>query len=261
MVGPFSPQQFDLVRLLARRRFTERFQGTLFGWIWLVIGPLATIALLSFVFGTLLGVRWDIDPRAPYPVVLFSGLVVHFFLSECLMKSPNLIIERPELVHQMAFPFAIVAVVNVLDIMATFLIALAVFLLVSLLSGFSPSVTWLLLPVVVLPLCLYGLALSWGLSAIGVYLRDINQISGQLSTALLLFSPVLYPLSSVPAAVHVYYYLNPTTVVVNNLRLIVFTDAVPASAALTLPILASLILSIIGYIVFDKLKNGFSDVV
>lgn len=261
MTMRLSPHHRDLIRVLARRRFADRFQGTLLGWLWLALNPLLSIALLSFIFGELLAVRWDVDPAAPYPVVLFSGLVVHFFLSECLIKAPGLVADRPEFVHKMVFPLAIVGAVNVIDIGATFLIGFAVFVAVAILAGFIPAASWLLLPLTVLPLVGYGLALSWGLAAFGVYLRDLSQITAQLSTGLLLFSPVLYPLSSVPEALRPYYYLNPTTAVVDNIRGIVFADVLPAAPALWLPVAASVGLAAAAFFAFQKLERGFADVV
>ncbi len=256
-----TPHHRDLIRVLAGRRFTERFKGTTFGWLWLVLNPLLSIALLSFVFGMLLDVRWNLEPPAPYPVALFAGLIVHFFLSECLTKAPGLVSERPEFVHKLKFPLAIVGAVNVIDVTAAFLIALVIFLVVAALAGFTPGFAWLALPLAVLPLIGYGLALSWGLSALGVYVRDLGQIAAQVSTGLLLFSPILYPLSSVPAALRPYYFLNPATAVVENLRTIVFAGALPSAPTLVWPLVISATLATAAFALFRKLERGFADVV
>lgn len=250
-----------LISTLARQQLADRFRGSLFGWLWTALGPLLTILLLSFVFGDLLKVRWNVDSAPAYPIVLFGGLIVHFFLAECLVRAPTLIQERPEYVHKMVFPLHIVGAVLVLESTMLLLASLAVFLPMTWLFGIRPSAQWVLLPVVLLPLPLYGLAIAWGLGALGPYVPDLKQLAAPAASALLLLSPVLYPLESVPAALQPYYYLNPTTAVVQNLRQTIFSESVPDPITLALPLLASLLLALAAKAIFDKLKRGFADVI
>jgi lipopolysaccharide transport system permease protein len=251
----------DLIIALTRYQLSSRFRGSFFSWFWMFLNPLLTIVLLSFVFGALLQVRWNIESTPAYPIVLFGGLIIHIFLAECVTRAPTLVSERPEYVHKIVFPLAVLGVVAVLEASVLFLASLILFLLVSWLFGFPPTISWLALPFALLPMLLYGLGITWLLGAIGPYLPDLRQLVGQAATALLLLSPVLYPLESVPAGLRPVYFLNPSTAVVQNVREIVFAGSIPGLFSLGLPILASLLTVLAGKTVFDRLRRGFADVV
>jgi len=250
----------DLLLTLTRHQLAGRFRGSLLGWLWLLLNPLLTILLLSWVFGELLKIRWGTGGGAAYPIILFGGLIVHFFMAECLVRGPTLVSERPEYVHKIAFPLRLLGVVCVLESGIMFAAALVLFLGVCVAFGVAPRPGWLALPLVLAPLPLYGLALAWTLGALGPYAPDLKQLVGQLGNALLLLSPILYPIDSLPPGLRALYYLNPSTAIVENLRHVVFGADVPGAAALVLPILASAATAALSWLLFGKLKRGFADV-
>ena len=251
----------ELVSVLTRQQLRTRFKGSVFGGSWMVLNPLLTIVLLSFVFGELLQVRWGADATIDYPLALFGGLIVHFFISDCVTRGPTLVTANPQYVHKIVFPLPLLAVVTVLDVAVVFVVALILFLAVAWVSGYPPQLVWLWLPVAVLPLAFYGLGIGWLMSAVGVFVKDLTQISGQISTGLLLLSPILYPIAVVPESVRGFYYLNPSTAIVDNLRLIVFGADAPAFGAIAVPLVAAVVFAALGFALFAKLQNGFADVV
>ena len=192
--------------------------------------------------------------------MLFSGLLVHFFLAECIGGAPTLLPEHAQYVKSTRFPVALLPYPLVLDALAQLLAGLLVLLGLVIASGFYPAPAWLALPLVLLPLIPLGLGIGWWLGALSVYLRDLQQMVGVAVTAMLLLSPVLYPLDAVPQALRGLYLVNPLTLPVENLRELLFEGRLPAAWALLLPLALSVLFAGAGRWLFRRLQPGFYDV-
>jgi len=249
-----------LVARLTRQRIAQRYTGSLLGIAWAFLLPLLMVSLLAFVFGELLAVRWRVGLIEAYGAVLFSGLVVHLFVAECMSAAPGLVLSHTHYVKSTTFPLVILPWVMVFD--AGFHLLAGVLMLagIAVWFGFSLQPTLLLLPVVLLPLLPLGLGLGWLLGSLTAYFRDLGQVTNLAATAMLLLSPVLYPLDNVPLEYRDWYLLNPLTLPVENLRSILFYAQVPAGFDLLLPVVVSLFFALFGLWVFRRLRRGFYDV-
>jgi len=251
---------WPLLSRLTRQRIAARYSGSLLGISWAFLLPLLMVGLLALVFGKVLAVRWQVGAIEAYGAVLFSGLVIHLFVAECMSQAPSLILSHAHYVKSTTFPLQILPWAMVLDAGFHLLAGIVMLLGVALWFGFSlqPSLLWL--PVVLLPLLPLGLGLGWLLGALSAYFRDLGQLTNLAATGMLLLSPVLYPLDRVPESVRGFYALNPLTLPVENLRAILFYGVVPAAADLLLPIVASTVFAVLGWFVFRRLRPGFYDV-
>jgi lipopolysaccharide transport system permease protein len=97
-------------------------------------------------------------------------------------------------------------------------------------------------------------------SALGVFLSDIQQLMGVLTTALLFLSPVFYPISALPEGLQGLIYLNPLTLIMQQSREILLWGNAPDLKLLLLYSVVSLIIAIIGFVWFQKSRRGFADV-
>lgn len=255
-----SLQYLHLLKTLTARELTLRYRGSVLGFAWAVITPIATVVLLTFVFGHVLGVRWPGAPIDAYPVYLFSGLVVNGFLADSIVRAPSLVVSHPNYVRKPPFPLAILAWVMTSELLVPLTIGALIVPALALWFGLELHATLLLVPLVLLPLVFFGVAVGWCLSAVGVYVRDLGHTAGLIATGLLLFSPVLYPLSSAPAVVRPFYYLNPTTSIIENFRAVALNGEIPSAVAIALPLVASALLAGAAYWIFNRLRDGFSDV-
>jgi len=222
--------------------------------------PLLMVLLLGLVFGEVLAVRWRVGEVDAYAAVLFSGLLVHFFVAECLTQAPTLVLDNAHYVKSTKFPLQILPWTLVLDAGFHLLASVLVLFALVLFFGFEFRATLWALPLVLLPLLPLGLGLGWLLGSLSVYFRDLKQVVGVATTGMLLLSPVLYPLDSVPAAYRIFYLLNPLTLVVENLRDIVFHGVLPSTADLLVPLAASALFAVVGRWIFARLQPGFYDV-
>jgi len=245
---------------LTRQRIASRYSGSVLGIAWAFVLPLLMVTLLALVFGQILAVRWQVGEIEAYGAVLFSGLVVHLFLSDCLANAPTLILSHAHYVKSTTFPLQILPWTMVLDAGFHLLAGVLMLLIVALVFGFELQLPLLWLPLVLFPLLPLGLGLGWLLSALSAYFRDLAQVTNLAATGMLLLSPVLYPLDRVPESVRSFYLLNPLTLPVENLRALLFYAEVPSVTDLLLPVAVSLVFAWLARIIFDRLRPGFYDV-
>lgn len=255
-------QHRQLLRELSRREITRRYRGSVLGAVWLLLAPLLMLAVYAFVFGVVFQVRWGNagDDKAMFAAVLFCGVAVFGLFADVLNRSPQLILDNVSYVKKVVFPLEILSYVAVLAAALNFLFALVVLLGFVAVGIGLPPLSALVLPVLLLPFLLALVGLSWMLAALGVYLRDINQVTGFVTTAMMFLSPVFYPITAVPESYRSLLWLNPITHVVEMFRAVLIFGQWPTLGAIAqFWVLAVLILGA-GYALFGRLRTGFADV-
>jgi lipopolysaccharide transport system permease protein len=139
-------------------------------------------------------------------------------------------------------------------------IGLAVWLLAHLIAVGMPPISALLLPVVLLPFLLFICGISWFLASVGVYLRDISQVTGLAVQALMFLSPIFYPISAVPEAFRFLMYCNPLTVSIEMIRGVLYWGQAPQLATLVLTYAIGISVASLGFSWFQRTRSGFADV-
>lgn len=247
---------------LAKRDVLGRYRGASFGLMWSLISPFLMLVVYTFAFGTVLGSRWpEVESGgASFAIVLFAALIVHGFFAECLTKAPMLVAGQPGFVKRVVFPIDLLPWPMVLSAAFHALANLVVFLLLqAILDGrVHPTALWF--PVVLAPLALAALAVGWGLSALGVYLRDIGQVTPLLSVALLFLSSAMVPPSAVPEAYRWVFDVNPLSFVMEQARDVLVRGLVPDFGGLALYALAAFAVAVAARTLFGRLRKGFADV-
>lgn len=254
----------NLVVQLAWRDVVGRYRGSALGLIWTLIQPLLMLAVYTFVFGVIFEVRWSDrmpqDGEIAFAVVLFSGLIVHGLFVECFNRAPTLILQNVNFVKKVIFPLEILPYTVLLSALFHAGMSLAVLLVAFFALGYGLSWTALLLPVVVAPLLLFTLGVSWLLASLGVYLRDIGQVTAVISTVLLFISPIFFPVERMPEPVRGLIYFNPLSVIVDAVRAVLLFGEMPDWQALGLYTLVALVVVQAGFWWFQRTRRGFADV-
>jgi len=247
---------------MTRRDILGRYRGASFGLLWSLISPFMMLTIYTLAFGYVLKARWPgADGNiADFAMLLFIGLIVHGFFAECLTRSSTLIIGNSNLVKRIVFPLQILPWSMVLSAMFHALANTIVFLLVNLLVRGEVHVTVLLLPLVLLPLAIGLLGIGWMLSSLTVFLRDINQVTGVLSTAMLFLSSAIVPVQTLPESYQFVFKLNPLTFIIDQAREVAFWGRLPDWSGLGLFTLGAVAFAYLGYAVFQKTRRGFADV-
>jgi lipopolysaccharide transport system permease protein len=136
-----------------------------------------------------------------------------------------------------------------------------VFLALHVALDHTASWTSIFLPVVMFPLVLLTLGVSWFLAALGVYLRDIGQITGVLATALLFLSPAMYPIDILPPQYRWLIMMNPLTFIMDQAREVALWGHFPNWTGLGIYTACALLVMYLGYGAFRLTQRGFADVI
>jgi lipopolysaccharide transport system permease protein len=241
-----------------------RYRGSLLGLFWSFLHPLFMLLVYVFVFGVVFQLKWGVTPDSgekEFSVILFSGLIMHRLLSECLVRAPGIIVSNAQFVKKVVFPLEVFPVVVVATSLFHFIVGFLLLLAFNTVAHFVIYPTVLLAPIVILPIVLLGLGLSWFLAATGVFIRDIGQLTGILATVLLFLCPIFYPLDRVPEEVRWLLYFNPLTLIVESFRDIVIFGRAPSWEGLVIYYLVALFVLVGGYLWFRRTQPAFADVV
>lgn len=245
---------------LVSRDVSLRYKGSVLGLMWSMINPLALLAVFSFVFGVVMRARWGGGGGQNFSLIIYSGLVLFIFLSDVITKAPLLVIQNANYVKKVVFPLEILPSVVTGGSLVNLVLALLILLLGQLLTTGDLFWTWIFVPIVIAPFALLGLGFVYLLSSLGVYLRDIAQITGIAVMVLMYMSPILYPVDMVPAQYRNWLFINPLTFPVNELREVTLYGHLPDWAGLGLYSLVAYVTAVVGFWWFWRTKNGFADV-
>lgn len=253
--------RIELLLGMIKREVLGRYRGSLFGVAWSLLSPVLMLAVYTFAFHELLGARWPgVNGRAGFAAMVFAGMVLHAPLAEVLIRSPQAISGQPNFVKKLVFPLTVLPLVTVGTAAFHSLLALSVLLLAPLVG--APSLTWtaVFLPIILMPFLLLLAGISWGLAAVGVYIRDINQLGGLTATILLFLSPIFYPLGALPPKYASMVSLNPLTFVVEATRGLLFEGRMPDAFSWFVYTLVASVIAVLGLQLFRRLRPGFGDV-
>jgi lipopolysaccharide transport system permease protein len=252
----------DLVAQLWMRDFSMRYKGGLLGIGWALINPIIMLTLYSFVFVTVFKMRWTSGPdvKGNFVILLFTGLIVHAVFAEFISRAPSLVTSNVAYVRKIVFPLEFLPLMPLFGAVINFAMNLVLVLLLLFYLQGSIPITVLLTPLILAPYLLLLLAMAYFLSATGVYIRDLTQLVGVATTVGLFASPVLYPLDIVPEPYRTLLYLNPLTLVVEQLRRVAVVGSLPDWGQLAVYTAVSFAVFWLSVAWFQKTRSGFADV-
>lgn len=251
---------------MIKREVIGRYRGSFLGLLWTFVNPILMLAIYTFVFGVVFKIRLDpqntdiYDDKFAFALLLFTGLILFNLFSECLSRSPGLILANVNYVKKVIFPLEILPLVSLGS--ALFHAGISFLVLVTFMLVIDHPIHWTLicLPIIVLPLLLLIMGLSWMLASIGVYVRDIGQFIGLILTMLLFLSPIFYPASALPESVRDYLFLNPLSFVIEQARAVTLYGQLPDWSGLVVYYMLASIVAWVGLMWFMKTRKGFADV-
>jgi len=252
----------SLIYALSKREVVGRYRGSYFGILWSFLNPLLMLSIYTFVFSNIFKAKWNVgdNSKIEFALILFIGLIAYNLFSECINRAPSLILWNANYVKKVVFPLDILPWVDICSALFHAFISLFVWLLAYLLFYGTPKLSIFYLPLVLTPFIFLVMGLSWVLSSLGVYLRDVSQFIGLLTTMLMFLSPIFYPASSFPEGYRNLLYLNPLTFVIEQMREILFWGNTPDFLDLSIFWLMSSFFMWFGFIWFQKTRKGFADV-
>lgn len=254
----------ELIVQMTRREVVGRYKGSAMGMAWSFFNPVFMLVVYTFVFSEIFKSRWGgvggDDSKTLFAVVLFVGMIVLGLFSEVLNRAPGLILSNVNYVKKVIFPIEILPVISMGAALFHSLISLGVLLAAFVLFNGYLHWTAIFVPLVLLPLIILTLGLSWMLASLGVFLRDVGQTIGIITTVLMFLSPVFYPVSAVPERFRPFIMANPLTFIIEQARDVLIWGHLPNWLGLGIYTLAAILVAWLGYAWFQKTRKGFADV-
>lgn len=253
----------SLIWQMTRREVVGRYRGSVMGLAWSFFNPVLMLFVYTFVFSVVFKARWGVggeDSKADFAIVLFVGMIVHGLFAECVNRAPGLILSNINYVKKVVFPLEILPWVAMGSALFNSLVSTVVLLLAQLIINQSMPWTSVFFPMVLLPLVFAGMGFAWFLAALGVFVRDIGQVTGIFTTVLMFMSPVFYPMSALPKEYQVWLQLNPLTLIIEESREVLILGSLPDWFSLAIALLAGLAIAAAGFWWFQKTRKGFADV-
>lgn len=257
-------QYRDLIAQMTKREVIGRYRGSIMGLAWSFFNPILMLVVYTFVFGFVFKARWGLggsgqESKVDFAATLFVGLIIFGLFSECANRAPSLIIANTNYVKKIIFPLEILPVVSLGAALFHCMVSLAIlFIVIGFNSGLHP--TSLLLPIMLLPLILMILGISWILASSGVFIRDISQTIGIITTVMSFLAPVFYPITALPEQYRPLLMLNPLTLIIEQARAALIFGTPPDWIALAKYAIVALGVFFGGLAWFQKTRRGFADV-
>lgn len=260
VLTPWKHRQ--LIVSMVKRDVVGRYKGSALGILWSLFHPIFMLIVYTFVFSVVFKAKWspDSDSKTEFALVLFSGLIVFNLFAECINRAPVTITTNVNYVKKIIFPLEILPWVNLGSAFFHAMISCFVWCVFYIFAFGVPHITILLVPVVLLPLALFTLGLSWFLASLGVYLRDVGQIVGLFVTVLMFLSPIFYPVAALPAKYQFLIGLNPLAVYIEEARGLLIWGQLPELQTYIRSFFVSTVVFVAGFAWFQKTRDGFSDV-
>jgi len=262
-------QRRDLLWQFTKRNVQTGFRGSYLGVFWVVLSPLMMLALYTFVFGVVFGGNFEQagadgevvrKEGAGYALGIFLGLSMLNLFSGTLSSCSTLVVANPNFVKKVVFPLEVLPVAQVGNLAFNYCICLVLCLLGALFFGGGVNGTWLWIPVIMVPVILASLGVGWLLSSLGVFFRDLAQLTQFLGMVLLYASGVFYSVSKIPPGYWSVLKWNPLLHAVDQLRQVVLWQTAPVGERVLYIWVSSLVIFQVGYWVFQRLRMDFADV-
>ncbi len=255
--------RWSLVRELARRRIQNQYRASLLGRFWAFATPMATLAVYTFAFSVVLKARWGGNPdetRLDYALTLFTGLMLFDLFTGCVGQASLIIVGHANFVKKVVFPLEILPIVLLFETLFNLVVSSLILIVALAIVNQGLPMTGLLFPLALVPLIMLTMGISWFLSSLGVFMRDVQQGVTIFTRLLFFLTPIFYPLSLVPEKLQSAIKMNPLTVIVDMARRTLVWGEMPSWTEFGAVTAFSFVVMILGYAWFMQTKHGFADI-
>ena len=248
----------DLFGILAQRDIKLRYKQTALGVVWVILQPLLSSLIFAAVFGNLAKLPSD---GAPYIRFVFAAMLPWNLLAGSLQRAGNSLVGDARLISKVYFPRIIIPIASAAAVLVDFAVACLVMVVLSLLYGAAPSLTWL--AVVPLTALVFAVAIGSSLffSALNVYYRDFSYALPFVIQMWMYGSPLVYSTSLVPTRWQLLYHLNPIAGIIDGFRWALLGNREFPGTDLLLSILGAAAMFLVGVYVFQRVERSFADVI
>jgi len=252
-------QYRELLFIFTWRDLKVRYKQTFLGALWAIVPPVMTMIVFSAFFGGFASMPSD---GVPYPIFVFTGLLIWNYFSSALTNSSNSMINHQAMIQKIYFPRLIIPFSSIMAGLVDFGIASTVLLVLMAYYNICPGLVGILLiPVLLFITILASLGMGLIFSAINVKYRDVRYVLPFVIQLGLFVTPVIYPLSMVEGKWQFILWLNPMTSVIENARAALLGTDDVQWWLLVFSFFVSLLLFVTGIFYFRRVEKDFADII
>jgi len=251
----------DLLYFMVYRDVTVIYKQTIIGFAWAIINPLFSMVVFSIIFGKLAKVPSD---GIPYPLFSYVALLPWTYFSQALTGSTSSLISASSIFTKVYFPRIFIPLTPVLSKLIDFAIAFLILIGMMFYYQIVPSISILMLPVLILLMIMTSSGIGMWLSALAIQYRDVKFAVGFLEKALMYVAPVVFPASLIldnfGKTAYYLYGLYPMTGVIEGFRASLLGKTAMPWELILIGTFSSLFVFISGSLYFRKMEKTFADV-
>ena len=251
-----------MIKYLAQRQVARSYQGSYLGLVWALLSPLIMVALLTLIFSSVLGIRFREvtgDSSLNFGLYLYCGLIPFLAYSQALNQGVNIIRRNSDLVQGVVFPLEILPLTTVLTSLIQNVFGVVAVSLV--LGGLEQRFNWtiVLLPLVMIVQLVFTLGLAYLMAVAGTYIPDIRETLKAVVRGTFFITPILWPTGRVPEQYSFLVDYNPLAALVGAYRDLILGGKLPDAGAMAYFSIVALVLFVVGFVVFNRVKYNFAD--
>jgi ABC-type polysaccharide/polyol phosphate export systems, permease component len=243
----------EMIVSLVKRDLKGRYKGSVLGFLWTFLNPLLQLAVYTMVFSTIM--RAGIED---YYLFLFVALIPWIFFSTSLTGGASCILAQQDMVKKIYFPREVLPVSYVTSQFVNMLLSFAVIFLVLAFAGYPLRIEAVFcLPLIMVVEYVLALGFTMIMSAVTVYIRDLEYILGILTMAWQFLTPILYAIDQAPEEVRWIFWINPMTYVIIAYRDILYYGKMPKLETLASAAVTGVVMLFAGWFAFHRLQRRF----
>lgn len=245
-----------LLMVFVKRDLKIRYRYTMLGGLWSIIQPLSMMIIFSLVFSRIFHVK---TAGIPYPIFSYSALIIWQAVSKMLTQGGTSLSEHGFMLSKVYFPRILIPLAVIAGGCVDFLISSIIMLGMIIFYGISLTTNLVFLPIILLMCLSLITGLTLWVSALDIQFRDIRAALPFLLQVWMFATPIMYPITIIPAHLHNYYYLNPLTTQVELFRWTLFGGSLPASLYIVIAAAFSFTILLSGLFFFNKIQGTLVD--
>lgn len=244
----------ELLKTNIKKEIRGRYKHSFLGVLWSFLNPLLQLAVYAIIFPIILKV-----PQENYVIFLCVGLIPWTYFSTVITQSTGVIIANGNIIQKVFFPREILPISVVSSATVNFIISTVIIIAFMLLSGMLPTWHLIFYPLILIVQYILSLGISFIVSSLTVYLRDLEHLIGVAMMMLFYATPIAYASDAVPQGFAFVMYLNPMAHIIDAYRAIFYQQTIPNLQGLGILFVVSLVICIVGYLIFNKLQKRFAE--
>ena len=244
----------ELLKTNIKKEVRGKYKNSFLGVLWSFLNPLLQIVVYAIVFQLILK-----NPQENYAIFICCGLIPWTYFSSAISRSAFTMVENGNILKKVYFPREILPISIVTSETVNFLISTVIILGFVIFGGLGISKYIIFYPLVLLAQYLLLIAISFIVSSISVYIRDLQHLIGVALQLLFYAAPIVYSPEVIPQEYQWILTLNPMAYIINGYRDIFYYQTMPDITSIIGLIAISIVLCVIGYMIFNKLQKGFAE--